>query len=112
MTKPSIQDLMTRAVDFKAENPDQGLTLFEVAVLLLMGAKAKRKPENVDDYRDAVASFRKPFTAGELASVVHRDTLGGRKSTRRQNNEAAAAAREITGREPRKSNGNSVYDPI
>lgn len=120
MPKTRIEKLLAEAGDYKAVNPETPLTLFEIAALSLLGADAsvgkpaepEREPFAMDEFRAAVDSMDGPFTASELAAVVFgRHMRPGKTPTRMQIRAASAAARIITGRHPRKSNGRQVFDP-
>lgn len=119
MPKTRIEKLLAEAGQYKAANPETPLTMFEIAALSLLGADAsvgapaepEREPFAMDEFRAAVARMGEPFTASDLAAEVFaRHLPPGKKPTRRQIRAAAAAARIITGRLARKSNGRDLYD--
>lgn len=120
MPKTRIEKLLAEAGEYKKTNPETPLTMFEIAALSLLGADAsigkpaepEREPFAMDEFRAAVSGMDEPFTALDLAAVVFERHLSpGNRPTRRQIRAAAAAARIITGRVARKSNGREVYDP-
>lgn len=119
MPKKRIEKLLAEAGEYLRENPETPLTLFEIAALSLLGAdasigrlaKPEREPFAMDDFRAAVARMTEPFTAQDLArEAFARYMKPGQQPTRAQARAAGAAARIITGRQPRASIC-LVYDP-
>lgn len=117
MSKLTIRKVERLAQEFARNNPDVNIPISDVRLMIALGVAPdrvtdapQRDPDSapIDKYEAAIAEFRRPFTAGELAEKVHGAEYVSRITTR----DAGTAARRITGKEPRRSNGREVYDPI
>lgn len=117
MPKLSIRQIVRLADDFMRNNPDVDLPASEIRALIAAGAvpdrvveRQPKAPESapLERFEAAIATFgMRSFTAAELAEKVFGSGYVSRLTMR----EAGAAARMITGKEPRRSNGREVYDP-